>query len=588
MATEQLVIELNAKTQQLEAALTRVEGELKGVEGEAGKADKSLLSLESAGSFASASITAVATAATAASAAIAVAAAQAADYAKSLSIASNRSKESVENLQSIAYATKTVGIDLEKLGDISKDTLEKVGEFLNTGGGGFNDFAEAMGYSQREAIKAAIAFEQMSGPDVLQEMVRRMEEAGLSTIEMSAALEAVASDTTDLIPLFSDGAAELGELREEFSRVGVTLNELDIERLQVLGRELDSLGVTAQTTSAKVISILSEDIMGVGDVMTDATKMLGELVISAVTGYQAIVNEAISGIANIGREAEIKFIELRQAWNDLTGDIEESDALQKQLDILREVDVAMDSFDQEFTADAWDARTEKLEEYHEALKEKGQEELENIEENNEKKIELKQKLADAEQEINEKAADKAAKNEKKLLKEQEKNARKEELEKKRLNKQKQKADDDYYNAASTIGNLLFEDNKAYQIASVIVDTARGISRQFADLPYPAAIASSVAVAATGIAQIAAISSASKGGGGSVGGVATASSSAESAEVEALPAPDTVQVSGTVTSGGSSTGGGGAITITSDDSDDLATAFAAVLNKKIQSGEVSLG
>jgi len=51
---------------------------------------------------------------------------------------------------------------------------------------------------------------------------------------------------------------------------------------------------------------------------------------------------------------------------------------------------------------------------------------------------------------------------------------------------------------------------------VVVHAAAGIMRAFADLPYPAALAASAGIAATGVAQLAAISSASSGGGGSIG------------------------------------------------------------------------
>ena len=87
---------------------------------------------------------------------------------------------------------------------------------------------------------------------------------------------------------------------------------------------------------------------------------------------------------------------------------------------------------------------------------------------------------------------------------------------KKSNHEKLSSELSYADAAINIGNLLFEDNKALRLGLVVADTAAGITRAFADLPYPAALAASASIAATGAAQLSAINSASKGGGSSVG------------------------------------------------------------------------
>jgi len=47
---------------------------------------------------------------------------------------------SVTDFQKMAVGAKTVGIEQDKLADILKDVNDKVGDFLNTGGGGMADF----------------------------------------------------------------------------------------------------------------------------------------------------------------------------------------------------------------------------------------------------------------------------------------------------------------------------------------------------------------------------------------------------------------------------------------------------------------
>jgi hypothetical protein len=160
-------------------------------------------------------------------------------------------KLSAEDTQAWASATASVGIDMEKLGDISKDTSEKIGDFLNTGGGGFQDFADAMGLTTVQAKAAADEFQGMAGPDVLQAMVNQMEAAGVNAEQMSHALEGMASDTTKLIPLLTEGGKVVTKLKNDFFDTSVVLNETDIAKLGELSTNFKRLGETFDGTMGK-------------------------------------------------------------------------------------------------------------------------------------------------------------------------------------------------------------------------------------------------------------------------------------------------------------------------------------------------
>lgn len=73
----------------------------------------------------------------------------------------------------------------------------------------------------------------------------------------------------------------------------------------------------------------------------------------------------------------------------------------------------------------------------------------------------------------------------------------------------------YANAAISIGNALFGENKALAIGSIVADTAAGIARTWAQLGWPAALPGVAAIAASGAAQLSAARGASKGGGGAI-------------------------------------------------------------------------
>ena len=146
---------------------------------------------------------------------------------------------SVEKFKTMSFALGTVGLSAEKFGDIAKDTQERIGEFSNIGTGAFQDFVETMGMTREEGVKLAKEFQALSGQEVLQEMVTRLEGAGKSGQEMSAVLEAMASDTTRLIPLLRDGGKAFAELNDKASKFNVELSEEEQQQFKDLAQNVD-------------------------------------------------------------------------------------------------------------------------------------------------------------------------------------------------------------------------------------------------------------------------------------------------------------------------------------------------------------
>lgn len=145
----------------------------------------------------------------------------------------------VNEFKEISFVMGTVGISAEKFGDIMKDTQEKVGDFLATGGGAFQDFADVMGLTKSQANTLAKEFETMSGDQVLQAMVTQMQNAGKSSQQMSFALEGMASDTTRLIPLLKDSGKAAEELKSQFSDVNIDLSAEEREQFAKLAENVD-------------------------------------------------------------------------------------------------------------------------------------------------------------------------------------------------------------------------------------------------------------------------------------------------------------------------------------------------------------
>lgn len=215
---------------------------------------------------------------------------------------------SIAEFKAMSFALQTVGFDAEKFGDITKDTQERIGDFLSTGGGPFQDFADVMGYTKDEATKLAAEFEMLSGPQVLQEMVTRMQEGGVSAQKMSFALEGMASDTTRLIPLLENGGVKMKALNEQFNAVNVELSDDERAQFEQLAQNVD----LAQTA---FVNFLNNAITPFLPLISEAAIKLSEFF--AATQLDADLSDILDEPATI---KQIRSIEVLTQLEDRLGE----------------------------------------------------------------------------------------------------------------------------------------------------------------------------------------------------------------------------------------------------------------------------
>jgi len=173
----------------------------------------------------------------------------------------------------LAFATSQYGVSAEQISDISKDVGEKVAEFAAAGTGAFQDYADVMKLSATEAQAAALEFEKLSGDQVLKEVVKNLEAAGVSGGRVSFVLESLGSDATKLIPLLTKNSAELERLTGGFNSLN---NQLSISAsesgdLKKVSETFDLLSGTA--TQAK-IAISSQLAPAVSEAFSDIAKLI--------------------------------------------------------------------------------------------------------------------------------------------------------------------------------------------------------------------------------------------------------------------------------------------------------------------------
>lgn len=156
------------------------------------------------------------------------------------------------DFQKMAVGAKTVGIEQDKLSDILKDVNDKVGDFLNTGGGGMADFFEQI------APKVGVTAEQfrnLSGSQALGLYVSSLEKAKVSQSDMTFYLEAIASDATALLPLLRNNSEGFKRFGDAAEAAGAIMDEKTIRAAQELRAanwlvDQSVSGLTNQLTTA--------------------------------------------------------------------------------------------------------------------------------------------------------------------------------------------------------------------------------------------------------------------------------------------------------------------------------------------------
>ena len=149
--------------------------------------------------------------------------------------------------QRYAAALSPVGVSAEKFADILKDVNDKIGDFVDTGGGPLADFFEniapAVGVT-------ADQFRRLSGPQALQLYFDSLEKANVSQERMTFYMEAIASDSTALIPLLKEGGKAFREAGDEAERAGAIIGESLSESSRKFNQNMVRL-----TTSLKGVTV---------------------------------------------------------------------------------------------------------------------------------------------------------------------------------------------------------------------------------------------------------------------------------------------------------------------------------------------
>lgn len=286
MATEQLIVELNAKTKELEDKLKSTQKEFHDLNEKTKNTNDSFTKFSTQAKSVAGGLLKVATVILAVNSAISAMVLSSAKQRKGLELLSKQAKTSTEDFQALTFATMQYGINAEQIADISKDIADKVGEFSAAGTGAFQDYADVIKLTKEEAQQAAIEFQGLSSQDVLGKMVSEMEKAGATGDQMTFVLESMGNDLSRLQPLFANNSMELEKLKDRFSKVN---EELKITELQA--NNLKEVSTTFELMTTQLGNATTAISATLAPVMDD---FFNDVIAVVPTATQAIIDFANS------------------------------------------------------------------------------------------------------------------------------------------------------------------------------------------------------------------------------------------------------------------------------------------------------
>ncbi len=209
--------------------------------------------------------------------------------------------QTVADFQAMSFAAAQFGITNETLSDQFKDVNEKIGEFLTTGGGGFQDYLDVMRIGTDEGKIFARSVRDISGQDALGIMITNMEAAGKTTKEMSFAVEGLASDLTKSLPLFLNNSKALKGFTSEFSRVTNPLSDEDTKLYVTLSKNVD---LAAASFGSLVENSLVPTLKSTNDLTVAMTYLFASLNTGTEANLTSRISDLVEEIAELGAEAE--------------------------------------------------------------------------------------------------------------------------------------------------------------------------------------------------------------------------------------------------------------------------------------------
>ena len=188
---------------------------------------------------------------------------------------------SVQTLQEWQFAANQVGVGSDKLGDIFKDTSDKLGDFVSTGGGEAADLFEKLNLDAAKLINMS--------PDQQLLAIGRALEGVDSQAQRVFFMESIADDASRLLPLLENNGELLRENAQLARQLGVSIPQDDVDSIKDAGDALKELQGVGTGFANVVATQAAPAIRNLTDEVKDAIDELG--------GMNNVVDTSQAGIA---------------------------------------------------------------------------------------------------------------------------------------------------------------------------------------------------------------------------------------------------------------------------------------------------
>tara|TARA_B100000929_G_scaffold290714_1_gene285561 strand:+ start:4019 stop:9685 length:5667 start_codon:yes stop_codon:yes gene_type:complete len=186
---------------------------------------------------------------------------------------------SVQTLQQWEFAAKAAGMQSGAIGDIFKDTAEKIGDFVNTGGGEAADLFEVLNLNIRDLMD-------LSPDKQLLAVANAFDEVGNRGAKI-AFLESLGNDATLLLPLLENNAELLREQLDIADRIGVSIPQSDVDSIENANQALNELNELANGFASTVAANFAPSIVA----MSQGTQEL----VADLGGMSEVVDKVATG-----------------------------------------------------------------------------------------------------------------------------------------------------------------------------------------------------------------------------------------------------------------------------------------------------
>lgn len=219
--------------------------------------------------------------------------------AKEITQLSSLSNASTTEFQRMAIGAKQMGIEQDKLGDILKDTQDKLGDFAGTGGGELKNFFEQVASQVGVTIKS---FKGLSSIQALELFVDTLERAGVSQDKVVNHMESLADESSRLYPLLRNNGEGLKLFADEAERAGAILSKDTIRKANELNAAIFLMDNAVQGTKNKISSAL---IPVLGDFSKALSDMNSDSALAATFSEDLAISLRAIGKAAVGAVAGI-------------------------------------------------------------------------------------------------------------------------------------------------------------------------------------------------------------------------------------------------------------------------------------------